>query len=172
VRLATARFSRANAGRYGRSAQPVRNVRCFPTPPGPRLFPSGAGSSYVPAMPKTPTDLPEAVQTVGGMLRAGVLVRSRCASCSNVFDVDLPTLAQVKGRDFSLIDKEGQCRISACRGPLTFLFALSASDKLRPLVSGSSVEPPEPPRPRPPAVPKARPGAIWADPFRDRRATA
>ena len=125
-----------------------------------RSLPQQPGSTYVPDMLTRSSALPEQVTTVGAMLRAGVLVRARCQGCGNVFDVDLHSTAQLRGRDFSLVDKRSVCRISACRGHLTFLYALTPGEMLLPLLTSPGNEPPEPPQPRSPRVPRARPRPV------------
>jgi hypothetical protein len=54
--------------------------------------------------------------TVGGMIDHGSIVMFRCARCNTFLDVDLAAIAALRGRDYSLVDRPGRCKIIDCRG--------------------------------------------------------
>lgn len=63
-----------------------------------------------------PTIWPKWSMTVGSLIDEGALVRLGCPSCRQVMDIDLPAIADKRGRAYSLIDVRPLCRVTSCRG--------------------------------------------------------
>lgn len=64
-------------------------------------------------------------RSVGAMIEAGAIVRFACTWCMRVYDVDLETLAILKGRAWSLVDRRARCKASGCRKSGRFVASLT-----------------------------------------------
>jgi hypothetical protein len=115
-------------------------------------------------------------RSLGAMIEAGALVRFACPACRRLYDVDLESLATLKGRAWSLIGRQARCKASKCRAvgqfaaapaaDLPFLW-LAASEPIPAWLAGARPSDHEPPSPKPPSPP-APPGLdpvrwAWAD---------
>lgn len=60
---------------------------------------------------------------LGAMIEAGALVRFACDSCRRVYDVDVASLAVLRGREWSLIGRTAKCKASKCRARGLFVAA-------------------------------------------------
>lgn len=72
-----------------------------------------------------PDEAPEpitraAADTIGQMMAREWRVLSHCSRCRLQMFVDLPTLAQLRGPDFSLWNRHPVCRSIGCFGRVTF----------------------------------------------------
>jgi hypothetical protein len=105
------------------------------------------------------------------MIEAGALVRFACPACRRLYDVDLTSLAALKGQDWSIVNRRARCKASRCRASGRFVAAigadqpfllLSAGEQMPDWLAGARPADHEPPTPDPPAPP-APPGV---DPVR------
>jgi hypothetical protein len=116
---------------------------------------------------------PAWARDLGRMIEAGVVVRFACPACKRLYDVDLESLAMLRGRAWSLIERKARCKASKCRasgrfvaaaGPREPFILLAGSERLPEWLVGarpSDHEPPPPPLPLPPA-PKGVDPVRWA----------
>ena len=112
-------------------------------------------------------------RNLGAMIEAGAQVRFACTACRRVYDVDLDSLAMLRGRTWSLIDRKGRCKASKCRSNGRFVAAASADQPFIWLAGAepmpdwligsrpSDHEPPPSGTPNPPAPPGVDP-VRWA----------
>ena len=63
-------------------------------------------------------------RTLGGMIEAEAIVRFACDACRKVYDVDLQSLAVLRGREWGLIGRRARCKASKCRKSGAFVAAL------------------------------------------------
>jgi hypothetical protein len=115
-------------------------------------------------------------RSLGAMIEGQAIVRFACPACKRLYDVDLESLAMLRGRAWSLIDRRGRCKASKCRvighfaaapsGDQRFLW-LAGAEPMPDWLIGSSPqdhEPPPPPAPHPPTPPGVDPVRwAWAD---------
>lgn len=66
---------------------------------------------------------PAWTRTLGALLDAGAIVRFACGPCRRVYDVDLRSLAVLRGREWSLIGRTARCKASTCRTRGLFIAA-------------------------------------------------
>jgi len=64
-------------------------------------------------------------RSLGAMIEAGVMVRFACDACRRVYDVDLASLAVLRGREWSLIGRTARCKASKCRARGLFVAAIN-----------------------------------------------
>jgi hypothetical protein len=112
-------------------------------------------------------------RTVGGMIEAEAAVRFACPACKRLYDVDLESLATLRGRAWSLIERRARCKASKCRASGRFVAAGEPDDPFIWLAGGEGMpdwlvgarprdhEPPPTDPPRPPAPPGVDP-VRWA----------
>lgn len=114
---------------------------------------------------------PHWVRSLGAMIEARAQVRFACPACKRLYDVDLASLAILKGREWTLVDRRARCKASRCRASGRFVAAtagdqpfllLSASERLPDWLTGARPVDHEPPHSEPP-TPPAPPGV---DPVR------
>ena len=117
---------------------------------------------------------PAWTRTLGAMIEAEAIVRFACLACKRLYDVDVESLAVLRGRQWSLIGRNARCKASKCRAKGLFVAATGRDTTFIGLGGGelpkwlvaarpSEHEPPEggPPDPdRPPPCPKGV-DAIW-----------
>ena len=65
------------------------------------------------------------VRNMGAMIEAGVIVRFACDSCRRVYDVDVASLAILRGREWSLVGRSAKCKASKCRARGLFVAAIN-----------------------------------------------
>lgn len=65
------------------------------------------------------------VRNLGAMIEAGVMVRFACDACRRVYDVDVASLAVLRGREWSLIGRSARCKASKCRERGLFVASLN-----------------------------------------------
>jgi hypothetical protein len=65
------------------------------------------------------------VRNLGAMIEAEVIVRFACDPCRRVYDVDLASLAMLRGREWSLIGRGARCKASRCRARGRFVAAIN-----------------------------------------------
>ena len=116
---------------------------------------------------------PQWTRSVAAMWEADAHVRFACPACMKLYDVDLESLILLKGRQWSLIDRQGRCKWVMCRARGPFVAApaqdahymlLSTSEALPRWLTGKRPcddEPPPPTPPTPPA-PKGVDPVRWA----------
>ena len=63
-------------------------------------------------------------RNLGAMIEAGVMVRFACEACRRVYDVDLLSLAILRGREWSLVGRTARCKASQCRARGLFVASL------------------------------------------------
>lgn len=63
-------------------------------------------------------------RSVGAMIEAEVIVRFACDACTRLYDVDLGSLAVLRGREWSLIGRTARCKASKCRRRGMFVASL------------------------------------------------
>ena len=112
-------------------------------------------------------------RTLGGMIEAGTHVRFACPACKLLYDVDLESLATLRGRTWSLIERRARCKASQCRTTGRFVAAAGPNEPFLWLAGGegtpawlvgarpSDHEPPPDKGPAPPAPPGVD-GVRWA----------
>ena len=64
-------------------------------------------------------------RSLGAMIEAQVMVRFACDKCRRVYDVDLGSLAVLRGREWSLIGRSARCKASRCRKSGLFVAAIN-----------------------------------------------
>lgn len=64
-------------------------------------------------------------RSLGAMIETGVLVRFACDACRRVYDVDVASLAVLRGREWSLIGRTARCKASKCRKRGLFVAAIN-----------------------------------------------
>jgi hypothetical protein len=62
---------------------------------------------------------------LGAMIETGAIVRFACDSCRRVYDVDVASLAVLRGREWSLIGQTARCKASRCRARGLFVASLN-----------------------------------------------
>ena len=77
------------------------------------------------------------VRSVGAMVENGIVARVGCVKCGTFFDVDLAAVRAARGKDYSLIDRTMQCKITRCRGRAYFIAARSMFEPLMTLTNAS-----------------------------------
>ena len=104
-------------------------------------------------------------RSLGAMIEEQAIVRFACPACKRLYDVDLESLAMLRGRAWSLIDRRGRCKASKCRTPGYFAAAPSRDQRFLWLAGAEPMpdwligscpqdhEPPPPPAPTPPTPP-------------------
>jgi hypothetical protein len=65
------------------------------------------------------------VRNLGAMIEAGVIVRFACDACRRVYDVDVASLAVLRGREWSLVGRGARCKASKCRSRGPFVAAIN-----------------------------------------------
>jgi hypothetical protein len=65
-------------------------------------------------------------RTLGDLIEAGAIVRFACSACRRVYDVDLGSLAVLRGRAWSLIGRTARCKASKCRARGLFVAAANS----------------------------------------------
>ena len=65
------------------------------------------------------------VRNLGAMIEAGVIVRFACDACRRVYDVDVASLAILRGREWSLVGRTARCKASQCRARGLFVAAIN-----------------------------------------------
>jgi hypothetical protein len=112
-------------------------------------------------------------RSLGEMIEAGAEVRFACPACRRVYDVDLESLAMLKGRAWSLVERRARCKASRCRAAGRFVAAAGADQPFLWLSGGEGMpdwlvgsrpcdhEPPVGPGPMPPVPPGVDP-VRWA----------
>lgn len=65
------------------------------------------------------------VRNLGAMIEAGAIARFACGACRRVYDVDLPSLAILRGREWSLVGRTARCKASKCRARGMFVASLN-----------------------------------------------
>ncbi len=120
-----------------------------------------------PAMPRI---WPHWTRDLGAMLAGGAEVRFACPGCRRLFDVDLASLAVLRGAGWSLIDRRARCKASKCRARGDFVAAagrhepfllLSQHRELPPWLHGACPADHEPPPPPTPPAPKGVDKERW-----------
>jgi len=166
-------------GASGCSPRGAGHEACHPEARSDRLASAAAGSFLHPlfsirsAFMSVTRLWPTWASTVGGMLDAASLVAFRCKRCGTHLRVDVEAIAARRGRDASLVDAIGHCKVWDCPGRGYFLAALGPTTPLRPLVSTSVEElfrraPPPPDHDpdndpdRPPPCPPGINAVTWA----------
>ena len=64
-------------------------------------------------------------RSLGAMIKAEVMVRFACDACRRLYDVDLASLAVLRGREWSLIGRTARCKASKCRARGLFVAAIN-----------------------------------------------
>lgn len=115
-------------------------------------------------------------RSLGDMIEAQCHVRFACPNCKRLYDVDLDSLAMLKGRAWSLVERSARCKASKCRASGRFVAAagadqaflwLAGRESMPDWLIGSRPQDHEPP-PAPGPIPPAPPGIdavrwAWAD---------
>ena len=65
------------------------------------------------------------VRNLGAMIEAGAIARFACGACRRIYDVDLPSLAILRGREWSLVGRTARCKASKCRARGLFVASLN-----------------------------------------------
>jgi hypothetical protein len=113
---------------------------------------------------------PHWTRDLGAMLAGGAEVRFACPGCRRLFDVDLASLAVLRGAGWSLIDRRARCKASKCRARGDFVaaagrhepFLLLSQHRELPLwLHGACPADHEPPPPPTPPAPKGVDKERW-----------
>lgn len=83
--------------------------------------------------------LPRQVKTLGDMRDSDVRVRVVCARCGFTDEVHVVEFCMLRGHDFSIINKLGNCRAVGCGGRGQFEFSSVGWDQWIPLLTRSFV---------------------------------
>ena len=63
-------------------------------------------------------------RSLGAMIEAEAIVRFACDTCRRLYDVDVASLAVLRGREWSLIGRSARCKASRCRARGPFVAAV------------------------------------------------
>lgn len=74
-------------------------------------------------------------ETVGGLIDSGAIAKACCSRCGVSRPANLDAIAQARGRNFSLWNRDAPCRTPACQGRVFFHASLGAGTPSRPLRS-------------------------------------